>query len=736
MAMSFVAADHRSATANVGARLQDIFAGAICGVLSTAYCLSYAALIFSGPLAQWLGYGIAVTFLSAAIGGAVVALRSSLHFTIAGPESSAAAVLAALVAGLLHRLAADGAGADIIKPALIMLALGTALTGILLLGLGVTRAGRAIRFVPYPVIGGFLGATGWLIIIGAVQVTVDRPPALESLPALFDGHNSSQLLAAAATALALFVGQRHLRSAFALPGLLFAGIAVSHLALLSFGIPLAQAQADGWMFSPQPVAGLAFPWHLEDLRSFRWAALLALSGDLFAVMFVTAITVLLNTTGIELATRKEADLDRELSSHGLANLLTAAFGGYISCVSVSRSTLAYSAGATSRLAGITVAAMSAAVIAFDPAFLGYVPKCVLGGLLLYFGLDLLHRWLLVSWRRLAPIEYLSLLAIAVIIILWGFVAGLLIGVVIGCAAFALSASRVNAIKFTFDGSEYHSSLDRGPQELAILAEHGHELQGMSLQSYLFFGSANRLYEHIKALLARRSGCRFLLFDFRLVTGIDSSATNSFTQIKQAADACGAQLVLVNMTREVQDAFRSIRLASTDTLVVGDLDRALELCEDAIIDAYRAPGSETRTLREWLGKVLDAEHAEYLAQRCERLEVAAGEVIARQGDPADSMHFILEGRVSVVVDVGSGRIVRVRSLGPHTTIGEMGLISGRARSATIKAEVASVLYVLTGEAFARIRTGNPAMYEALLSYVITVMSERLSFASRVIGVLQR
>jgi SulP family sulfate permease len=87
-------------------------------------------------------------------------------------------------------------------------------------------------------------------------------------------------------------------------------------------------------------------------------------------------------------------------------------------------------------------------------------------------------------------------------------------------------------------------------------------------------------------------------------------------------------------------------------------------------------------------------------------------------------------------VGNGRIVRVRSLGPHTTIGEMGLITGRARSATIKAEVASVLYVLTGEAFERIRTCNPAMYQALLTYVITVMSERLSFASRVIGVLQR
>ena len=88
MAANVVASDFRTDAAIVSARLQDIFAGAICGFLSSAYCLSYAALIFSGPLSQWLGYGIAVTFLSAAIGGLVVTLRSSQYFTIAGPESS------------------------------------------------------------------------------------------------------------------------------------------------------------------------------------------------------------------------------------------------------------------------------------------------------------------------------------------------------------------------------------------------------------------------------------------------------------------------------------------------------------------------------------------------------------------------------------------------------------------------------------------------------------------------
>jgi SulP family sulfate permease len=72
----------------------------------------------------------------------------------------------------------------------------------------------------------------------------------------------------------------------------------------------------------------------------------------------------------------------------------------------------------------------------------------------------------------------------------------------------------------------------------------------------------------------------------------------------------------------------------------------------------------------------------------------------------------------------------------TTIGEMGLITERPRSAAIQAEIVSVLYELRTDDYDRIKQQNPALGQALLSYVIAVMAERLSFASRVIGVLQR
>jgi len=687
MAVQLLVGDRRLTNRVLGASLRNIFAGSICSILSIAFGLSYAALIFSGPLAPWLAYGIAVTFLSTAVSALVVALRSSLPFAIAAPDTSTSAVTAGLAASLVARLIASGADAHLLEPTLIVMAIGSALAGILLCGLGLARAGRVIRFVPYPVIGGFLGATGWLTVAGAIKVMTDLSFTTPNFDALLGILSVEKILAGVAVAAALFLARTRSRSPFVLPALLLASVGAFYLVLALAGVPLATAESGGWTFRPQAAVTLTLPWSSQELASFPWRALPSLTGDLLAVMFVTAISMLLNTTGIEVVTRREADLDRDLNTLGVANLLSAALGGYVSCVSLSRSTLNYAAGATGRLAGVTMAAIASAMLLVNPSFLAYVPKFVLGGLLLYLGIDLLYRWLVASRTRLSTIEYASLVAIVLIIVKWDFIAGVFIGVVIGCATFALSAGRVNAIKFSFDGLAYRSSLDRGPSELALLAAHGRELQGMSLQSYVFFGTANRLYQHVKELLASNGDCRFLVFDFANVTGIDSSSTHSFTQIKQAADAVRSQLVLVNLSRELEKAFRDIRFLTEDIRVAADLDYALEECENEIIEAHRVEDSAAATLRGWLSAALGGpEQADALARQCRRIEVNAGEIIARQGASSDSMHFILEGRVGIMVDMGSGRSVRVRSLGRHTTIGEMGLITGQPRSATIEAEV--------------------------------------------------
>ena len=716
--------------------VHSVASGLVVGLFSILFYLSYAALIFAGPLAPWLAYGMAATFITGAIGGTLMALRSSLPFGIGGPDGSTAAVTAALVGTLATRMIADGQHENLLTATLVVLSLSAALTGVLLGALGVAHAGRAIRFVPYPVLGGFLGASGVLTLSGAVQVLTGFRPTLASLPEFATGDSLAKLLAAVAVAAFLLAGRRYSRSPLAMPAQLLASIAGFYLVLLASGVPLERAQQAGWTFTAPAVAPFVPPWTL-DLPRFPWSALPTLTADLLAVMFVGALSVLLNITSVELRTKHEADLDRELKVLGAANLLSAAMGGYVASLTSTRTNMNFALGRGARVPGLVAAGLSGAALFVQPEYIGFMPKCVLGGLLLTLGYDLIVRWLVIGARQLARLEYASLLAIAAIIAAWGFLPGVAIGVIIGCATFALSAGRVSAIKFAFDGSEYRSSLDRGARDLALLAAHGRELQGLSLQSYLFFGSANRLYEHVKALLVERPDCRFVLFDFRLVTGIDSSATHSFTQIKQAADALGARLVMVNLSPALSTAFGNIGFLGKDVLVIPDLDRALEACENAIIAAHGGGAGEAGSLRDWLAEALnDLDLAEQLATACRRVEFQPGQVLAEQGAPADSMHFVLEGRVGIIVDLGEGRSIRVRSLGRHTTVGEMGLITGRPRSATVQAEVAGVAYELPATAFARLKAEQPALAQALLIYVIGIMTERLSFASRLIGVLQR
>jgi len=717
--------------------LNDVLGGSAASVLTVTFGLSYSLLIFTGPLAPYLSYGVAATFISSAVLAATIALGSSLPFAIAGPESSTAAMTGILASSLVERMAVADAAAPLLAPVLITLGLASMTTGLVLCGFGMTRMGRAIRYVPYPVVGGFLGATGCLVLLGAVRVITGHRLQLATLDQFRNMLTLYELTAACAMAVVLYLTWHRSRSSFGLPLILIGGVIFAHIAFWLAGISSAEAQAAGWTFQPPPTVNVMMPWSAAEIARYPWYSLPELSGNLIAVVFVTATSTLFNTTGIEVAVHREANLERELSVTGIANMLSGAFGGYTGCISVSRSVLNFNSGGRGRLAGLTVAAISILMLAAAPVLLGYMPKFVLGGLLIYLGIDQLHKWIVQSRRRLSLVEYLSLLAIIVIIVQWGFIAGILIGVVIGCATFALSASRIDSIKYSFDGSEYRSSLDRSRDDQAVLSAHGGKIQGLNLQSYLFFGSANRLYQHVKSLLARHPECRFLVFDFKLVTGIDSSAAYSFAQIKRAAHDLGIRLVLVHLPAAAEKALRSSEFISHEVSVIPELDHALEWCENEIISQHQDREGEEASLRDWFTQILGTEQdAAELVRRCERIEVEAGEVIVSAGDAADSMHFILDGRVGIMIPAGDGRTTRVRSLGRYTTIGEMGLVAHAPRSATIQAEIASVLYALSTHQFEAIKQENPALGQKLLTYFVSVMAERLSFANRMIAVLRR
>ena len=387
--------------------LNDILGGTAASVLTVTFGLSYALLIFAGPLSPYLSYGIAATFISSAVLATIVALGSSLPFAIAGPDSSTAAITGILAASLVERIQAVDLSASLLSPVLITLGLSTLLTGLVLCGLGLTRMGRAIRYVPYPVVGGFLGATGLLIVMGAIRVITDHP--VQFRPG-----------AARQRHCAVRAGRRLRHGAGALFDLAplaqpvrpadHPGRRRDHRAsrVLDHGRLARQAHTLGWTFQPPPQAAFMVPWHTDGFIHYPWFAVPDLIGNVVAVIFVTASSTLFNTTGIEVAVHREANLERELNVTGAGNIVAGLLGGYPGCSSISRSILNFSSGGRGRLSGLTAAALSLLTLAIAPELLGFIPKFVLGGLLLYLGADQLHKWIIELRKRLSKLEYLSL----------------------------------------------------------------------------------------------------------------------------------------------------------------------------------------------------------------------------------------------------------------------------------------------------------------------------------------
>ena len=286
----------------LSAALNDVLGGGAASVLTVTFGLSYSLLIFAGPLAPYLSYGVAATFIASAILAFVIALGSSLPFAVAGPESSTAAVTAILASSLVDRMALAGTPVPGIAPVLITLGLSTIITGLVLCGFGVTRMGRAIRYVPYPVVGGFLGAVGCLLLLGAIRVITGERLQLATLDRFANMLTLSELAAACAMALVLYLTWHRSRSPFGLPAILIGGVIAAHIAFWLAGISSAEAQASGWTFQPPPHVSFMFPWSASEIIRYPWYTLPDLSGNFIAVIFVTATSTLFNTADTEVAT--------------------------------------------------------------------------------------------------------------------------------------------------------------------------------------------------------------------------------------------------------------------------------------------------------------------------------------------------------------------------------------------------------------------------------------------------
>src|SRR5258708_2723500 len=246
-------------------------AGVVVAIFNILASASFAALIFAGPLEPYVSSGIYMALLTALVVGAVVALTSSCQGAIAIPEGRVAPILALLAASICAEMP-DGTPEQKCLSVLSAIVLVTVITGLFLFLLGRLRLGNLIRYIPYPVIGGFLAGSGWLLVKGAFRVMTGITLSMHDLPAFARPEVLIHWLPGLLFGALLFFGFRRLRHPLTLPVLLVGAILVFWVSELGSGGSVAIARQNGWLADLPSSKGVGVgsslmifklaPWHL------------------------------------------------------------------------------------------------------------------------------------------------------------------------------------------------------------------------------------------------------------------------------------------------------------------------------------------------------------------------------------------------------------------------------------------------------------------------------------------
>jgi len=700
------------------------------GVFTIIAASSFASLIFAGPLQPFTGNAIWLMLWTALIVGILVALTSSLRGVVAIPQDRIAPIMAVLVAGIVGQMP-NASPEEQCRAAIAAITVVSLITGVILYLLGRLKMGDLLQYIPYPVIGGFLAGSGWLLAVGALRVMVGHGITIAGLPELFTPDLATKWIPGLIFGSLLFLVMKRASHPLVPATMLIGAIALFYLGLWLYGTPLETARNHGWL--PVAVTGheiARFPGY-GPFADIPWAELGRQFNIIGTILLTSVVSVLLTASALELATRQEVDINQELRAAGLATSLASVGGGMVGFHSLSLSRLASSMGAGNRWVGALSGGICGLALLMGPSLIGYLPRYVCGGLLFFLGLMFLWEWVIEARRSLNRVDHAVVLLILGVIGTLGYTQGIITGVVAAIILFIHNYSRVDVVTNTLSGAQLSSNVDRPVRFVRELKEQGQAIYILKLQGFIFFGTASHLLEKIRTRFAnpKLSPLRFVVLDFRRVTGLDSSAIFSLRKAEQMGQKRGFVIILCHASAELVSELRysEEKFDGNGSLrLYPDLDHGLEACENELLKLEGvSPRPElqlTDQLTElWPKNVSPAGLLPYL----ERQEFPAQAHLIVQSEKSSGLYFIESGHVTARLEFTDGRTLRLRTMGPGTVVGEISLFLGGPRTAAVVTNEPCVVYGLTPAGLARLEQADPLLALAFHRFMVCLLAERLT-----------
>jgi SulP family sulfate permease len=288
------------------------------------------------------------------------------------------------------------------------------------------------------------------------------------------------------------------------------------------------------------------------------------------------------------------------------------------------------------------------------------------------------------------------------------------------------------------GKTFSSNVERSNHLKQILDEHGEEINILPLQGFIFFGTANRLLQKVQERLNQQelAELKYLVFDFRQVTGLDSSALNSLNKLQIMAENFRFKVLLCGLKTMMKSQMNIEGLISDDNtfiLVFDDLDHGLEWCEEQIINNALPDVSDVARSDE---RDSFKHKFHQIAEYFETNNISAGTTIIKQGENPGGITFIESGQITVELKTDTEKIIRLKTLGPGTVIGEVSLYLGTKASASVVANSECNVFFLTQENFNKMNLDSPEKAAELHSYIVELLSDRLADSNATIQALMR
>jgi sulfate permease, SulP family len=695
--------------------------GVVCGLLTAIYAVNTAAIVFAGPAQRYFPLGIALALLSTFFCNLIIGFFSELKTSLSIIQAKTAVILSLIISNIVVVL--SNHNEDVVFSTIfVSIALVSIFTGLCIFLVAHFRLERFLQNIPYSVIGGFTAGLGWLLMTATFSILVGQKPTLENLSFLFTTDHLWLWVPSMGFAILLLVLNHCKVSSFSTPITILGSIILFYGVLYLSGSSIAEAQTKGFLFHFDYHDSYSFP--LFNLDNTSWSAVFEMFKNTIVIVIIAVLTITLYISSMEIHTKSEISLNKELKVTGIANMISGFFGGMIGFLGLGVTTLNNVLQTKSRLPSLISALINLTILFLGLSVIQYLPKLVLGSLVFFIGLTFLQEWIYKAWFRLPKDDYVVVITILVVISSVGFLEGVGTGIFLACVLFILRYINVGIFKKEISGESYQSNVQRPLNHNRMLKEHGKQLLILKLQGFIFFGTANNMIKKIKNRINSKElpPLHTLVLNFRFVTDLDSTVMVVFEKLKQLGENNNFNILLTNVPAKSQK-----KLVSFNTFP--DLDRAVEYYENKVLKEHNIDHNTSLSLQEMLLPIFEKE--ELITKFTGFLEektVAPGEYIFKFGEQADGLFIIGSGIMSAILPTEKEKSMRLRTVEAGTIIGEVGAYTKSTRTASVVAETRTTLYHLSEASFVKLKKQEPEMASSFHCFIAAVLAERLNYAN--------